>query len=233
MSSPTAAETLDAALERAVTRLGDGSATSEQIRQHFAFGEGLRRGERPCGELVVAVAQEEGAPPDAVLDVACAVTIVAASARVHVDLETEVAERGGRPTVWAQCGVAHGINAGDALAAVAYLALLDGSIARASERTIAMTHALNDAHLAACDAKARAIALGRTEALDVVPPALRAAACRLGALAAGASAARVDAYARLGAAAAETNLDALAEDAGIDRGGRVRTLLRETTRPLA
>ena len=46
MSSPTAADPLDAALERAVTRLGDASGTSEQIRQHFAFGE------RACAELV-------------------------------------------------------------------------------------------------------------------------------------------------------------------------------------
>jgi geranylgeranyl pyrophosphate synthase len=228
MSSPTAAETLDAALERAITRLGDASATSEQIRQHFAFGE-RPCGERACGELVVAVAQEEGGTAALVLDAASAVTIVAAAARVHADLATEVAERAGRPTVWARFGIAHGINAGDALGAVACLALADDP-AGPPERTLAMMRALHDAYLAASDGRARAIARDRLDLLGALPTALRAVACRLGALAAAAPPERAGAYAALGAAPSEASRDALAERAGIDRSGRVRALVRETAR---
>jgi geranylgeranyl diphosphate synthase type I len=182
MSSPTAADPLDAALERAVTRLGDASGTSEQIRQHFAFGERTCP-ERTCGELVVHAAGDA----DAALDAASAVTILAAATRVHGDLATGIAERGGRSTVWAKFGVAHGINAGDALAAVASLALTE-DLAGPPPRMLAMMRALHEAYLAASDERARAIARDRLDELEDVPEALRTVAHRLGALVAGAQA---------------------------------------------
>ncbi|HTW84991.1 MAG TPA: hypothetical protein VMD91_13035 [Candidatus Sulfotelmatobacter sp.] len=133
--------------------MGDAAATSEQIREHFASAQGE-----------------------------CAVTILAAAARVHGDLATEVAQRGGLPTVWARFGVAHGINAGDTLAAVASLALVDGA-AGPPERTLAMMRVLHAAYLAASDARARAIAQGRLDALETVPDALNAVADELETLA--------------------------------------------------
>ncbi len=77
------------------------------------------------------------------------------------------------PSISAHFGIAHGINAGDALSALAYLQLLvDPAVDRPAEQTVAMTRALQEANYAMC---------GGT------PGALLGAACELGALAAGAS----------------------------------------------
>ena len=117
------ADSLEAALERAVSRFDDGSPVSEQIRYHFGFGAGERRGKRLRSRLVLEVAAEEGVPADEVMDAACAVEILHEFSLVHDDIEDGDRLRRGRETTWARFGLAHGINAGDALCAVAYLTL--------------------------------------------------------------------------------------------------------------
>jgi len=85
-------------------------------------------------ELVLAVAQAEGGAERAA-DAAAAVAILHQYARVHAD----VGEVSG-PSVSAHFGIAHGINAGDALSALAYLQLLvDPAVERPPEQTVAMT----------------------------------------------------------------------------------------------
>jgi geranylgeranyl diphosphate synthase, type I len=86
MSSPAALDSLEAALERAVARFDDGSATSAQIRYHFGFGEEGRRGKRLRSRLVLEVAEEEGGPAGAALDAACAVEIVHEFSLIHDDI---------------------------------------------------------------------------------------------------------------------------------------------------
>jgi geranylgeranyl diphosphate synthase type I len=208
MSSPAVLDSLEAALERAVARFDDGSATSAQIRYHFGFGEDGRRGKRLRSRLVLEVAAEEGGATEAALDAACAVEIVHEFSLIHDDIEDGDRLRRGRETVWSRYGLAHGINAGDALCSVAYLTLLDGSAA-AAERKLAMNRVLLAAHLAMCSGQGRDIAFETEPRVTMEDyramiggktAALFSAACELGALAAGAGAARGAAYARLGRA---------------------------------
>ncbi len=209
MLSRAACGSLEAALERAVTRFDDGSPASCQIRYHFGFGEPSRRGKRLRSRLLLEVCAEEGGAVDDALDAACAIEIVHEFSLIHDDIEDGDRLRRGRETVWSRFGLAHGVNAGDALCAVAYLSLLDGSVARPAERTVAMTRVLQSAHLAMCAGQGRDIAF-ETEARVTMDDylamiggktaALFAAACELGALSAGSNDRRAAAYGELGRA---------------------------------
>lgn len=208
MRSPAALDSFEAALERAVARFDDGSATSAQIRYHFGFGEAARRGKRLRPRLVLEVAREEGAGYEDAVDAACAVEIVHEFSLIHDDIEDGDRLRRGRETLWSRFGLAHALNAGDALCSVAYLALLNGN-ATPPDRKIAMNRVLLAAHLAMCNGQGRDIAF-ETEPrvtmedyramIGAKTAALFGAACELGALAAGAPAERGGAYARLGQA---------------------------------
>ncbi len=208
MRSPATHDSLEAALERAVARFDDGSTTSAQIRYHFGFGEPARRGKRLRPRLVLEVAREEGGGLDDAIDAACAVEIVHEFSLIHDDIEDGDRLRRGRETLWSRFGLAHALNAGDALCSVAYLALLDGSGAP-PERKVAMNRVLLGAHLAMCNGQGRDIAF-ETEPrvtmedyramIGAKTAALFGAACELGALAAGAGPDRARAYARLGQA---------------------------------
>jgi geranylgeranyl diphosphate synthase type I len=211
MHSPLLLDSLEAALERAVARFDDGSATGAQIRYHFGFGDdesGGRRGKRLRSRLVFEVAQEEGRDPDEALAAACAVEIIHEFSLIHDDIEDGDRLRRGRETLWARYGAAHGINAGDALCSVAYLTLLDDSPAP-PERKLAMTRVLLAAHLAMCNGQGRDIAFESEPRVTMEDyramiggktAALFGAACALGALAAGVHEQRAGAYARLGEA---------------------------------
>ena len=198
---------MERALARAVTRFCDGSATGVHMLYHLAIGEGAEPSDRQRAQLVLAVAAAEGGTAADALDAACAVEILHEYAMAHDEIADGGRQRCGRDTIWTRFGLAHGINAGDALCAVAYLALLDGTVARPAERTAAMTRTLLEAQLALCGGQAREIAY---RASGGVPPevvrelvaakagALFAAAAALGALSAGATEARAAAYARMG-----------------------------------
>jgi geranylgeranyl diphosphate synthase type I len=159
--------------------------------------------------LLLAVAAEEGGSFDDALDAACAIEILHNYSLVHDDIEDGDRTRHGRDTVWAKWGTAHGINAGDSLCAISYLALLESDVPRPAERTVAMTRALHEANLAMCAGQGRDIAfevqarVSMEEYLAMIAgktAALFGAACEIGALAAGADPARARAYAELGAA---------------------------------
>jgi geranylgeranyl diphosphate synthase type I len=208
MNSPAILDSLEAALESAVARFDDGSATSDQIRYHFGFAGAGRRGKRLRSRLVLEVAEEEGGRAEDALAPACAVEIVHEFSLIHDDIEDGDRLRRGRETVWSRYGIAHGINAGDALCSVAYLTLLDGSGATAA-RKLEMNRVLLAAHLAMCSGQGRDIAFEAEPRVTMEDyramiggktGALFGAACELGALAAGASADRAAAYARLGSA---------------------------------
>ena len=184
---------------------------------------------RLCLRLALAVAEAEGGRPEDALDAACAVEIVYQFSLVHDDIEDGVPVRSGRDAVWSKFGLAHGINAGDALCAVAYLALLEGAAPRSPEQTVAMTRVLLEAQLAMCGAQARTIAGAAIDAKVALP----GAACELGAVSAGAGSERANAYARLGRAyatactTASAEADSLAASFGLDRDGRVRSLFAQ------
>ncbi len=211
MHSPAKLDSLEAALERAVARFDDGSPTGAQIRYHFGYGQdpgsGARRGKRLRSRLVLEVAEEEGGRRDD-LGAACAVEIIHEFSLIHDDIEDGDRLRRGRETLWARYGAPHGINAGDALCSVAYLTLLDESLAL-PEQKLAMNRVLLAAHLAMCNGQGRDIAFESEPRVTMEDyramiggktAALFGAACELGALAAGTDRARADAYARLGEA---------------------------------
>jgi len=179
------------------------------IRYHFGYPGGAARGKRLRPMLLLTVADEEGGTIEEALDAACAIEILHNYSLVHDDIEDGDRLRHGRDTVWAKWGTAHGINAGDSLCAISYLALLESDVLRPAERTVAMTRALHEANLAMCAGQGRDIAFEvetRVTMDDYVAmiagktAALFGAACEIGALAAGADGARARAYWQLGCA---------------------------------
>ena len=205
------AENFERALEAAITRYDSTAPITAMIRYHFGYAADAseRRGKRLRPMLLLNVALEEGGAAESALDAACAIEILHNYSLVHDDIEDGDRVRHGRDTVWAKWGTAHGINAGDSLCAISYLALLESDVARPAERTVAMTRALHEANLAMCAGQGRDIAFeveARVTMDDYVAmiagktAALFGAACEIGALAAGADASRARAYGELGRA---------------------------------
>ena len=208
MHSVVERDNVEAALASAIHRFDGASPVTEQLHHHFGY---LDRGAMPCPrvrmQLVVEVATVEGGSSEGALDVGAAVEILHNHSLVHLDIEDRGDARGGREAVWQRYGIAHGINAGDALCALAYLEVLTGCDRRPPERTLLMTHVLQEANYAMCAGQAADIAFDREDhvALDRYltmienkTGALFGAACQLGALHAGVDEGRAKAYARLG-----------------------------------
>lgn len=200
MSSAVKADKLEAALEAAIRRFDGTSPVTSQVHASFGYaGAAAEPVRRLRMQLVLEVVAEEGGPLDDGIDVACAVEILHNSTLVHDTVEDP--ER-------ARFGLAHGINAGDALCALAYLQLLDGRQSRPPERTVEMTRALQAANFSLCAGQAQELtfaaggSFGNDAYLAMIAgkAALFSAACELGAFAAGASCERAQAYGRLGRA---------------------------------
>lgn len=220
MNSAASPDDLESAVVAALRRFDGQSPVTAQVHHHVARGgaPGL------LVRLVMAVAAEEGGSPGDALGVATAVELFEQSRYVHTDIEDDRRVRADRESVWSAFGLAHGINAGDALNAIAYLALLDDA-AREPALTVRMTRALHDAEFALCAERAREVTTA--VAGDDSGDALTAAACELGALSAGATPERAAAYAALARSAARSGgpaADALASAADIDRTGRIRAI---------
>ena len=112
------ADSLEAALEAAIRRFDGTSPVTPQVHQYFGYaGDAAGAHQRLRMQLVLEVVAEEGGSAERGLDVASAVEILHNSTLVH-----DAVEDGARSLF----GLAHGINAGDALCAMAYLQLLEG-----------------------------------------------------------------------------------------------------------
>lgn len=191
------ADSLEAALEAAIGRFDGTSPVTPQVHHHVGAAGAATAHPRLRMQLVLEVVAEEGGRLDDGIDVACAVEILHNSTLVH-----DAVEDGAR----LRFGLAHGINAGDALCAMAYLQLLEGPPRRAPEQTVLMTRALHEANFALCAGQAQEIAFERAGSVEsdayvamiAGKAALFAVACELGALVAGAPPERTQAYARLG-----------------------------------
>ena len=217
------AGSLEAALEAAVRRFDGTSPVTPQVHHHFGYaGDAGGAYPRLRMQLVLEVVTEEGGAVEDGLDVASAVEILHNSTLVHEGIEDGV---------WSRYGLAHGINAGDALCAMAFLQLLEGPPRRPPEQTVTMTRALHAANFELCGGDKAAIF---------------AVACELGALVAGASHERAGAYATLGRISARAlqtegearkahlaEADALAAASAIDAGGRVRAFFAHALRDAA
>ena len=208
MHSVVERDSIEAALASAIRRFDGASPVTAQLHHHFGYLDGRPPvAPRLRMQLVVEVAAAEGGSRDDALDVGAAVEILHNYALVHRDIEARDDAHAGRQAVWQRFGVAHGINAGDALCALAYLEVLTGCERRPPDSTLLMTRVLQEANYAMCAGQAADIAFDREDrvALDAYlamienkTGALYGAACRLGALEAGAVEERAQAYARLG-----------------------------------
>jgi geranylgeranyl pyrophosphate synthase len=184
MRSVATPDSLASALEAALRRFDGASPVTEQVHYHFEESDQARSDDaRRWMELVLTVARAAGGDAERATDVAAAVAILRQYTRVHADVGALAGA-----SVSARFGIAHGINAGDALSALAYLQLLvDPQGGRPAAQIVAMTRALHEANYAMCGG---------------APGALLGAACELGALAAGASLESARAFGEIGRACA-------------------------------
>lgn len=204
-------EEIEAHLARAIERHGGISPVYEMIRYHFGYDGawGTRCGKRLRPRLLLQVAQAEGGCVKDALDAGVAIELLHNYSLIHDDIEDGDAMRHGRATVWSRFGIPHGINAGDAMCGMSYLALLHNEAGLPPERMVAMLRVLHEANLKMCEGQGLDMHFERLQ--DVSPAryfemiagktgALFAASCELGALAAGAAQPRVAAWAALGRA---------------------------------
>ncbi|TAM56338.1 polyprenyl synthetase family protein [bacterium] len=190
-------------LGRWLSRFGGDSPVYEMVAYHFDLAGAGQRGKRLRPQLCLLVAEAEGARVEAAFDAAVAVELLHNFSLIHDDIEDNDRLRHGRATVWARYGVGHGINAGDALCSMAYLALLENAARLPEERVIVMSRLLHEAQLQMCAGQALDMAFETAPAVDPgaylqmiegKTAALFRATARMGAVAAGAAVERVDAY---------------------------------------
>lgn len=172
----------------------------ELLANAVASGKKLRPG------VVMLVAQAVGGEiVPAARDAAAAVELIHNFSLVHDDIQDHSELRRHRPTLWTLWGMPQGINAGDALFALAQMVILRGGTrleARMAAELNATTLRLAEGQFLDID-----LQQGRTPVsleayatmIERKTGVLFASACRLGAMAAGASDAAIDAYGSFGA----------------------------------
>jgi len=181
------------------------------VRYHFGYDEAgkAQTGKRLRPQLLLRTALEEGGTIECALDAAVAIEILHNYSLVHDDIEDGDELRHGRTTIWAQFGIPHGINAGDALCALSYLTLLHEEAVVPSGRVLEMLGVLHAANLQMCVGQGLDISfetrslVSMDEYLEMIAGktgALFSASCELGALAAGCSPERAKQYGKLGRA---------------------------------
>jgi geranylgeranyl diphosphate synthase type I len=179
------------------------------IRYHFGYDQHGRakQGKRLRPQLLLRTALEEGGKVEEALDAAIAIEILHNYSLVHDDIEDGDRLRHGQTTIWAQFGIPHGINVGDALCSLSYLTILHGTVP--ADRVVAMLLVLHEANLQMCEGQGTDIkfeslaSVTMDRYLDMISGktgALFSASCQLGAIAAGCAEERAQQYARLGRA---------------------------------
>ncbi|HZO95106.1 MAG TPA: polyprenyl synthetase family protein [Candidatus Baltobacteraceae bacterium] len=213
LTRPSSFEAFERTLERAIDRLDASSPIRAHVREHFALDDPqAKRGKRLRPRILVAAAETEGAEPEAAFPAAAAVELLHNFSLVHDDIEDRDELRHGRPTLWVRHGIPAAITAGDAMCALAFLTLLgtrEEPAGAPPERVAEMARVLHRAHNALCRGQGLDIGFETSPAVTFAQylamiegktAALFAASCALGALAAGASRERADAYGRMGRA---------------------------------
>lgn len=143
-----------------------------QIAHHLGYVSGApaRRGKRLRPRMLMAAAQACGGSIEAALAPSVAVELLHNYSLVHDDIEDGDKMRHGRETVWSAFGLAHGVNAGDAIGALAQLALAAGvaNIPQPNERVaFAMSMDLAAANLRMCEGQSLDLAFERFERATV------------------------------------------------------------------
>ncbi len=110
-----------ATVDRELERLLEAPEPVPNLHDAMCYALGLdqadaaSRGKRLRPALCLAAAEALDADPARALPFACAIELLHNFALVHDDIEDGDTIRRGRPTVWQQYGLAHGVNVGDCL----------------------------------------------------------------------------------------------------------------------
>lgn len=197
-------------LEAALDRLAHDPPTRALMRDHFGLDDPAgRRGKRLRPRMVLAVAESEGAPPERAFGAAAAVELLHNYSLIHDDIEDRDEVRHGRPTLWVRHGIPAALGAGDAMAALSFVVLIDGSPDTGAAHVEAMARALFHAHHHMTQGQAydigfeTATSVSFDEYVTMIAgktAAIFGASCELGALAAGVAPMRAQAYGRVGRA---------------------------------
>ena len=139
-----------------------------QIAHHLGYSgtTPARRGKRLRPRLTIAAAESCGGTAHDALPAATAVELLHNYSLVHDDIEDGDRMRHGRETVWSAFGLPHGVNAGDALGALAQLALAGGAV-RDDARSFAMAMDLAAANLRMCEGQSLDLAFENVERATV------------------------------------------------------------------
>jgi geranylgeranyl diphosphate synthase, type I len=205
--SLSALDAFESYLQSFVERATRDNPVYAQIAHHLGYaGVPARRGKRLRPRLTIAAAQSCGGDIETALPAAAAVELLHNYSLIHDDIEDGDRMRHGRETVWSAFGLPHGVNAGDALGALAQLALASGP-ARDDGTAFAMAMDLATANLRMCEGQSLDLAFENVERatvdayLDMVggkTASLFACCGSMGARAAAASASDVERCADVG-----------------------------------
>lgn len=170
----------------------------------------INAGKRLRPLILLLACEAQGGDWQAALPAAAAIELLHNFTLIHDDIEDCDTVRRGRATLWTLWGEAQAINAGDALFAIAYRAILNlNAVELPAERILRATRAFTGSILRITEGQCQDIAF---EMQPVVPEAdyltmiagktaaLIGLACELGGLLAGAGAAQVDALREFGVA---------------------------------
>jgi geranylgeranyl diphosphate synthase type I len=203
-------EQFEGYLESVLDGAAAGNATGPLIREHFGLDDpNAKRGKRLRPQILLTVAEGEGADGSVALGAAAALELLHNFSLIHDDIEDGDEMRHGRPTLWTQHGVRAALVAGDAMSALAYLTLVDGSRSLPPLTLAAMMRCLQEAHFRMCEGQAFDIGFETAtfvtfeeyvRMIEGKTAALLAVACELGAWAAGVSEERAAAYSSVGRA---------------------------------
>jgi len=203
-------EQFESYLESVLDGAAAHNANGPLIREHFGLDDpGAKRGKRLRPQILLTVAECEGGDGTVALGAAAALELLHNFSLIHDDIEDGDDMRHGRPTLWARHGVRPALVAGDAMSALAYLTLVDGSRGLPAVTVAAMMRCLQEAHFRMCEGQAFDIGFETAtfvtfeeyvRMIEGKTAALLAVACELGAWAAGATEARAAAYSSVGRA---------------------------------
>jgi len=148
-----------------VDRTARSNPVYRQIAYHLGYGGPgpARHGKRLRPRLVLASSAACGGSPEAALPACAAVELLHNYSLIHDDIEDGDKIRHGRETVWSAYGLAHGVNAGDLLGALALLALSPVGAEIGPHAAFAMTVDLAAANKRMCEGQALDIAFENGE----------------------------------------------------------------------
>jgi len=195
--------------EQHLTRFLATNARREPVAAQIAYHFGLddpsaaRQGKRVRPRLVMGAAAAYGARAERTLAACTAIELLHNYSLLHDDIEDGDELRHGRRALWAQYGLEHGINGGDAVGALAQLALEPVIDTHGAEIAFVMSMDLARANLRLCEGQALDLALAQgrgaqatldtyLEMIDGKTAALFGCAAAMGAACASAAAEEVE-----------------------------------------